>query len=95
MVRKINTNITGENERIKGCLLKKYYVRCKDNKGENASLIIEALTPELAKKQAYDIHKVKTIYNVSFGEGMSRNYLERKYSPYIKNDNGKAITIFS
>ncbi|MED1125416.1 hypothetical protein [Bacillus atrophaeus] len=75
--------------------MKKYYVRCKDNKGENASLIIEALTPEIAKKQAYGVHKVKTIYNVSLGEGTSRNYLERRYSPYIKNDNGKAITIIS
>ncbi|MEC5220012.1 hypothetical protein [Bacillus atrophaeus] len=75
--------------------MKKYFVRCKDNKGENASLIIEALSPEQAKAQAYDVHKAGTIYNVSLGEGTSRNYLERKYSPYIKNDNGKAITIFS
>ncbi|WP_437132712.1 hypothetical protein [Bacillus atrophaeus] len=75
--------------------MKKYYVRCKDNKGENASLIIEALTPEKAKRQAYDVHKARIIYNVSLGEGTSRNYLERKYSPYIKNDNGKAITIYA
>ncbi|MBG9768274.1 hypothetical protein [Bacillus vallismortis] len=75
--------------------MKKYYVRCKDSKGENASLVIEALSPEHAKEQAYEVHKVMDIYNISLGEGKSRNYLERKYSPYIKNDNGKAITIFS
>ncbi|MCY8063931.1 hypothetical protein MOC76_16700 [Bacillus spizizenii] len=75
--------------------MKKYYVRCKDGKGENASLVIEALSPEQAKVQAHEVHKVSDIYNVSLGEGTSRNYLERKYSPYIKNDNGKAITIFS
>ncbi|MDL5612231.1 hypothetical protein [Bacillus halotolerans] len=75
--------------------MKKYYVRCKDNKGENSSLVIEALSLEQAKEQAYEVHKVRNIYNVSLGEDTSRNYLERKYSPYIKNDNGKAITIFS
>ncbi|MCY7823249.1 hypothetical protein MOB34_05435 [Bacillus spizizenii] len=75
--------------------MKKYYVRCKDSKGENASLVIEALSPEQAKEQAYEVHEVRDIYNVSLGEGKSRSYLERKYSPYIKNDNGKAITIFS
>ncbi|MCY8513734.1 hypothetical protein [Bacillus atrophaeus] len=75
--------------------MKKYYVRCKDSKGDNASLVIEALSPEQAKEQANEVHKVRTIYNVSLGEGTSRNYLERKYSPYIKNDNSKAITIFS
>ncbi|MCY8922152.1 hypothetical protein [Bacillus atrophaeus] len=75
--------------------MKKYYVRCKDSKGENASLVIEALSPEQAKEQANEVHKARTIYNVSLGEGTSRNYLERKYSPYIKNDNSKAITIFS
>ncbi|QHQ79361.1 hypothetical protein [Bacillus subtilis] len=75
--------------------MKKYYVRCKDSKGENASLVIEAQSPEQAKEQAYEVHKVRDIYNVSLGEGKSRNYLERKYSPYIKNDNGKAIIIFS
>ncbi|WP_440614986.1 hypothetical protein [Bacillus subtilis] len=75
--------------------MKKYYVRCKDSKGENASLVIEAPSPEQAREQAYEVHKVSDIYNVSLGEDTSRNYLERKYSPYIKNDNGKAITIFS
>ncbi|PSB00115.1 hypothetical protein [Bacillus halotolerans] len=75
--------------------MKKYFVRCKDSKGENASLVIEALSPEQAKEKAYEVHKVRDIYNVSLGEGKSRNYLERKYSPYIKNANGKAITIFS
>ncbi|MGK9160726.1 hypothetical protein ACT00Z_11005 [Bacillus stercoris] len=75
--------------------MKKYYVRCKDSKGENASLVIEALSPEHAKEQAYEVNEVRNIYNVSPGEGTSRNYLERKYSPYIKNDNGKAIIIFS
>ncbi|CAF1781050.1 hypothetical protein [Bacillus subtilis] len=75
--------------------MKKYYVRCKDSKGENASLVIEAPSPEQAKEQAYEVHKVRDIFNVSLGEGKSRNYLERKYSPYIKNDNGKAIIIFS
>ncbi|CAF1917074.1 hypothetical protein [Bacillus subtilis] len=75
--------------------MKKYYVRCKDIKGENASLVIEAPSPEQAREQAYEVHTVSDIYNVSLGEDTSRNYLERKYSPYIKNDNGKAITIFS
>jgi len=75
--------------------LKKYYVRCKDSKGENASLVIEALSPEHAKEQAYEVYEVGDIYNVSLGEGKSKNCLDRKYSPYIKNDNGKAITIFS
>ncbi|MCY8282875.1 MULTISPECIES: hypothetical protein [Bacillus] len=75
--------------------MKKYYVRCKDIKGENASLVIEALSPEQAKEQAYEVHKVGDIYNVSLREGSSRNYLARKHSPYIKNENGKAITIFS
>ncbi|QIW80066.1 hypothetical protein [Bacillus tequilensis] len=75
--------------------MKKYYVRCKDNKGENASLVIEALSPEQAKEQAYKLYRVRSIYNVSLGEGTSRNYLERKYSPYIKNDNSKAVIIFS
>ncbi|WP_243572722.1 hypothetical protein [Bacillus stercoris] len=75
--------------------MKKYYVRCKDSKGENASLVIEALSPEHAKEQAYEVNEVRDIYNVSLGEGRSRNYLERKYSPYIKNDNGRAIIIFS
>ncbi|SEO24432.1 hypothetical protein SAMN04487778_108147, partial [Bacillus subtilis] len=36
--------------------MKKYYVRCKDSKGENASLVIEALSPEHAKEQAYEVH---------------------------------------
>ncbi|CAI6270702.1 SPbeta prophage-derived putative protein YorX [Bacillus subtilis] len=75
--------------------MKKYYVRCKNSKGENASLVIEALSPEQAKEQAYEVHEVRHIYNVSLEEGKTRNYLERKYSPYIKNDNGKAIIIFS
>ncbi|MDR4910720.1 MULTISPECIES: hypothetical protein [Bacillus] len=75
--------------------MKKYYVRCKDSKGENASLVIEALSPEQAKEQAHEVHNVSDIFNVSLGEDWSRNHLERKYSPYIKNDNGKAITIFS
>ncbi|MFV9832867.1 hypothetical protein A4A36_17015 [Bacillus subtilis] len=75
--------------------MKKYYVRCKDSKGENASLVIEALSPEQAKEQAYEVHEISDIYNVSLGEGTSRNYLERKYSPYIKNDNSKAVIIFS
>ncbi|TXF72839.1 hypothetical protein FUA19_06180 [Bacillus subtilis] len=73
--------------------MKKYYVRCKDRKGENASLVIEAISPEHAKEQAYEVHEVRHIYNVSLGEGTS--YLAREYSPYIKNDNGKAIIIFS
>ncbi|AVI28940.1 MULTISPECIES: hypothetical protein [Bacillus] len=75
--------------------MKRYYVRCKDHKDENTSLIIEALSPEQAKEQAYEVHKVRDIYNVSLGEGTSRNCLERTYSPYIKNDNGKAVIIFS
>ncbi|CDG30001.1 hypothetical protein; phage SPbeta [Bacillus velezensis UCMB5033] len=75
--------------------MKRYYVRCKDHKDENTSLIIEALSPEQAKRKALDIHKVKIVYNVSLGEGASRNYLERKYSPYIKNNNSKAVIIFS
>ncbi|AKF30954.1 MULTISPECIES: hypothetical protein [Bacillus amyloliquefaciens group] len=74
--------------------MKRYYVRCKDHKGENTSLVIEALSPEQAKEQAYEVHKVRDIYNVSLGEGTS-NYLERKYSPYIKNNNSKAVIIFS
>ncbi|MEC1393661.1 hypothetical protein P9D26_09975 [Bacillus velezensis] len=75
--------------------MKRYYVRCEDYKGENASLVIEALSPKQAKEQAYEVHKVRGIYNVSLGEGTSRNYLERKYSPYIKNNNSKAVIIFS
>ncbi|MEC2153272.1 hypothetical protein P9G40_19290 [Bacillus velezensis] len=75
--------------------MKRYYVRCKDHKDQNTSLIIEALSPELAKEQAYEVHKVRDIYNVSLGEGTSKNYLERKYSPYIKNNNSKAVIIFS
>ncbi|CAM2142648.1 Phage protein [Paraburkholderia tropica] len=75
--------------------MKKYYVRCKDSKGENTSLVIEAQSPEHAKEQAYEVHEVRDIYNVSLGEGKSRNYLARNHSPYIKNDNGKAIIIFS
>lgn len=75
--------------------MKRYYVRCKDNKGENASLVIEATSVEEAKRKALDIHKVKTVYNVSIGEGKETNYPQRKHSPYIKNDNGKAIIIFS
>ncbi|SPU03930.1 Uncharacterised protein [Bacillus subtilis] len=38
--------------------MKKYYVRCKDSKGENASLVIEALSPEHAKEQAYEVYEV-------------------------------------
>lgn len=75
--------------------MKRYYVRYKDHKGENASLVIEALSPEQAKEQAYEAHNVRDIYNVSLGEGTSRNYLERKYAPYIKNNNSKAVIIFS
>ncbi len=75
--------------------MKRYYVRCKDHKGENASLVIEAMSTEEAKRKALDIQKVKTVYNVSIGEGRGTNYLQRKHSPYIKNDNGKAIIIFS
>ncbi len=75
--------------------MKRYYVRCKDNKGENASLVIEATSVEEAKRKVLDIHKVKTVYNVSIGEGRGTNYLERKYSPYIKNNNSKAVIIFS
>ncbi|RDY88682.1 hypothetical protein C3733_08125 [Bacillus amyloliquefaciens] len=75
--------------------MKRYYVRCKDHKGENASLVIEGVSADEARQQALDVHKVKTVYNVSIGEGASRYCLERKYSPYIKNDNGKAIIIFS
>ncbi|MES9779213.1 hypothetical protein, partial [Bacillus velezensis] len=52
--------------------MKRYYVRCKDHKDENTSLIIEALSPEQAKEQAYEVHKVRGIYNVSLGEGASR-----------------------
>ncbi len=75
--------------------MKRYYVRCKDHKGENASLVIEATSVEEAKQEALDIHKVKTVYNVSIGEGRGTNHLQRKHSPYIKNDNGKVIIIFS
>lgn len=75
--------------------MKRYYVRCKDHKGENASLVIEASSVEEAKRKALDIHKVKIVYNASIGEGRGANYLQRKHSPYIKNDNGKAIIIFS
>ncbi|KXZ22412.1 hypothetical protein AXI58_10510 [Bacillus nakamurai] len=75
--------------------MKRYYVRCKDHKGENASLVIEATSAEEARRKVLDIHKVKVVYNVSLEEGMAGNYLQRKHSPYIKNDNGKAIFIFS
>lgn len=75
--------------------MKRYYVRCKDHKGENASLVIEASSAKEAGQKALDIHKVKAVYNVSTGEDRGANYLQRKHSPYIKNDNGKAIIIFS
>lgn len=75
--------------------MKRYYVRCKDHNDENASLVIEALSPEQAKEQAYEVHKVRGIYNVSLGEGRRTNYLQRKHSPYIKNNNSKAVIIFS
>lgn len=58
-------------------------------------MVIEATSVEEAKQEALDIHKVKTVYNVSIGEGRGTNHLQRKHSPYIKNDNGKVIIIFS
>ncbi|AUS16045.1 hypothetical protein C1N92_20670 [Bacillus velezensis] len=75
--------------------MKRYYVRCKDHNDENASLVIEAASTEEAKRKALDIHKVKIVYNVSIGEGRGTNYLQRKHSPYIKNNNSKAVIIFS
>ncbi|WP_299831738.1 hypothetical protein [uncultured Metabacillus sp.] len=75
--------------------MKKYFVRCCSQHNQNITLKIEAESKNAAKEIAFNIHKVKQVFNIS-EEVKSKGFEWRRghSSPHVINRDGKCITVF-
>lgn len=75
--------------------MKRFFVRCCSQDGQNITLKIKAESGNAAKEVALNTYKVKQVFNIS-EEAPKVNYKwgRRHSSPHVIQRKGKYLTVF-
>ncbi|MNG05564.1 hypothetical protein D3C84_887590 [compost metagenome] len=75
--------------------MKKFFVRCSSQHGQNTTLKIEAENSELAKEIAFNTYRVKQVFNISEDRSkVDYEWRKRHSAPHVIQRKGKYLTVF-
>lgn len=75
--------------------MKKFFVRCCSQDGQNITLKIKAESIEAAREIAFNTYKVKQVFNISEETPkVDYEWRKRHSSPHTIERKGKYLTVF-